>query len=173
MATVIGYVFKLQILTKHFKVRRKLPLQQEISLTGNIFLLLLDRNRMEWAKSELSGRKSSKTDLVCTILPNALDPNITVMYFKKFLIKSHRRRDLYEADEEKGKDGFHGCCQWLLQESELPVRTWQYFALIFHIYSDVEENDYVMQKCTVVLITRTWSVLPDKGGRRIFKGLAT
>ena len=77
------------------------------------------------------------------------------MYFKKFLIKSHRRRDLYEADEEKGKDGFHGCCQWLLQERELPVRTWQYFALIFHMYSDVEENDYVMQKCTVVLIRRT------------------
>ena len=103
----------------------------------------------------LSRQDSVIKNRYCTLLPNALDPYITAMYFKKFLITSHRRRDLYEADEEKGKDCFHGCCQWLLQERELPVRTWQYFTLIFHIYSDVEENDYAMQKCTVVLIRRT------------------
>ena len=48
---------------------------------------------------------------------------------------TYRKRDLYQADDEDGKDGFHGCCQLNKGEETSKVRTCQYFGLIFTISS--------------------------------------
>ena len=55
----------------------------------------------------------------------------------KLLIRTHRRRDLYnEADEEEGEDGFHGFGQLMVGEG---TPSEDLSIICFHIsYHDVE-----------------------------------
>ena len=110
LVTFPNYRFLQNILGENYLCSKRFPSLAIFSCSS--------WTEIEWNEQRVNSMLSRQDSVIknryCTLLPNALDPYITAMYFKKFLITSHRRRDLYEADEEKGEDGFHGCCQWLL-----------------------------------------------------------